>query len=227
MEYEEDLQWKSLTDDAGATLVAVGIPLGVNYDGAEYNPNDPESYPNPWFRQGKRYLKIEWPSYVLLSALSVPMGYSEICDFCDSAALGDGDELVKGLLGNGLVVVLPSGDSSPQWRQVMRLKAVSHAIGLGWAPKNNGLYMIIPATSRAIAPPTVSGDPPEFPKTESILLERPEYLLWTAFDGIRSIDECVEAVSERTGVDEDEIRSRVPQLLRRLLKEVFAALDVA
>ena len=207
--------------------VAVGVGLGLLDDGVERDPDGPEPIASPWFRQGERYLRIEWPSYVLLSALAVPMDRSSIDDFCAGADLGDPDELLEGLLDSALVVSLPADGRSPLWNEVARLKVVSHATGLGQVPNDPERYMLLPATQRVVEPSPVPSGPPVFAKTEALVLGGLDYFLWTTFDGVRSIDECVAATSAQTGRSQDEIRTRIPALLRTLLGNLYAGLDAA
>jgi len=205
--------------------VSVGVGLGVLDDGVERDSEGPEPFASPWFRRGQQYLRIDWPGYVLLSALAVPMDRSSIDAFCAGADLDDPGELLKGLLDANLVAMLPADDESPAWSEVTRFKVVSHATGLGQVPNDREHYMLISAAKRAVEPSPVPGGPPVFAKTEAIVLGGLDYFLWTTFDGVRSIDECIEATSRQTGRSEDEIRARVPALLRLLLGNLYVALD--
>ncbi|MDA8080670.1 MAG: hypothetical protein M0Z96_03520 [Actinomycetota bacterium] len=226
-EMEEQMEQSVGDISALDTYVAVGVGLGVLDDGVDRDPEGPEPFASPWFRQGKRFLQIDWLSYVLLSALAVPMDRSSIDAFCAGADLGDSGELLKDLLDANLVAMLPADDESPAWSEVTRLKVVSHASGLGQAPNDKEHYLLIAAGQRAVEPSSVQGGPPVFAKTEAIALGGLDYFLWTTFDGVRSIDECIEATSTQTGRSGDEIRARVPALLRLLLGNLYAALDAA
>jgi hypothetical protein len=67
---------------------------------------------------------------------------------------------------------------------------------------------------------------PESAEARSFALSGLNYLIWTAFDGVRSLGDVVRDVAERTSLSDSVIREHVPALLRALLIRGLISLDL-
>lgn len=209
----------STTKDDDITYVAIGSGLGVMADDSGRDPDTLSTDPLPWFRIGRRYLQITWPSYLLLTSLTFPRNLAGVLSFCASASLENPTTLLDELVHEQLVTELPETTEGRAWQRAQGLRVISHAVGLGQSMVDRRYFIIAPLPN-----PHEEADGRDSTK-RGASLGGLDYYLWTTFDGSRRIEECATVTAERTGQKLRTVNERIPALLRVLTANGLATLD--
>lgn len=194
-------------------FVAVGCLLGRLADEEGRDPDTGELPAPPWFRQGNLYKQVSLESYEALATLVWPVDGQGL----RSQELTSPDA-VKELLDNGLVVQLPASDDPSAWEHVFRLRVLPHSVGLGQTDVDRRNFILISRSYPWLRPD--SGE------ARSFALSGLNYLIWTAFDGVRPLGDVIRDVAKITRLSDAAIREHVPALLRALLIRGLISLDV-
>lgn len=195
-------------------FVVVGCSLGRLADEEGRDPDTGELPSPPWFRQGSHYKQVSLVWYEALASLTWPVDGRRLI-----AQESASPNVVKELLGEGLVVQLPASDDSGEWEHLFRLRVLPHSVGLGQTEVDRTRFIVIARSFPWL-------NEPESGEAGSLALSGLDYFIWTTFDGARPLGEIMRTVAERTGLSDSAVRARVPALLRALLIRGLISLDL-
>lgn len=187
-----------LEDSPDVLYVAVGQSIGPLGD-AQGRPLGTDQ-PAWWIRVGTEYIALDQPTSIVWLAAQVPKTAEQLAQVTDHGAA-----VLHELLAAQFVVALSlSDDAAP----LFSLRVLSWGIGLGQDSAYRSDFLIA-----------------SFNGETAITCDYPSYMLWTFFDGQRTVREVLERGAAALSEPPETLTRRLSTLLAAGLKTRVLGLD--